>query len=166
MNWEAIGAVGEILGALAVVGTLAYLATQVRYAKATATDSNRLERASGVREMVIELAKNDSLRSAWITGAGLDDYFEEYASKFDIPRDDAERLEYMSLHFFWLHWGQFASSKDPQDIKELENVIKKQYIMPPIKYSWENSPVIDHLDPTFRSFVDTLLNSGAQRAIE
>ena len=93
MNWEAIGAVGEILGALAVVGTLAYLATQVRYAKATATDSNRLERASGVREMVIELAKNDSLRSAWITGAGLDDYFEEYASKFDIPRDDAERLE-------------------------------------------------------------------------
>jgi len=30
MNWEAIGAVGEIVGAIAVVATLAYLAAQIR----------------------------------------------------------------------------------------------------------------------------------------
>jgi hypothetical protein len=30
MNWEAIGAVGEILGALAVVATLVYLSVQIR----------------------------------------------------------------------------------------------------------------------------------------
>ena len=30
LNWEAIGAVGEILGALAVVGSLVYLASQIR----------------------------------------------------------------------------------------------------------------------------------------
>ena len=30
MNWEAIGAIGEILGALGVVITLAYLATQIQ----------------------------------------------------------------------------------------------------------------------------------------
>ena len=30
MNWEAIGAVGEILGAFAVVGSLVYLASQIR----------------------------------------------------------------------------------------------------------------------------------------
>ena len=30
MNWDAIGAVGEIIGALAVVVTLAYLAVQIR----------------------------------------------------------------------------------------------------------------------------------------
>lgn len=30
MNWEAVGAVGEILGAVAVVITLVYLAMQVR----------------------------------------------------------------------------------------------------------------------------------------
>ncbi|NKC00281.1 MAG: hypothetical protein GKR90_17595 [Pseudomonadales bacterium] len=33
MNWEAIGAVGEILGAIAVLATLVYLAIRfVRYA--------------------------------------------------------------------------------------------------------------------------------------
>ena len=30
MNWEAIGAIGEILGAAGVIGTLAYLAVQIR----------------------------------------------------------------------------------------------------------------------------------------
>ena len=33
MNWEAIGAIGELIGAVAVVATLIYLAIQIRYAK-------------------------------------------------------------------------------------------------------------------------------------
>jgi len=33
MNWEAIGAIAELIGAVAVVATLIYLAVQVRYAK-------------------------------------------------------------------------------------------------------------------------------------
>jgi hypothetical protein len=40
MNWDAIGAMGEILGALAVLVTLIYLAVQIRQntsAVATAT---------------------------------------------------------------------------------------------------------------------------------
>ena len=40
MNWEAIGAVGEILGAIAVLLTLFYLASQVRHAnKATQVET-------------------------------------------------------------------------------------------------------------------------------
>ena len=30
MNWDAIGAIGEIIGAIAVVATLGYLAVQIR----------------------------------------------------------------------------------------------------------------------------------------
>ena len=33
MNWEAIGAIGEIVGAIAVVATLVYLARQVTAAR-------------------------------------------------------------------------------------------------------------------------------------
>jgi len=36
MNWDAIAAIGEIVGALAVVGTLGYLAIQTRSAKEVA----------------------------------------------------------------------------------------------------------------------------------
>lgn len=48
MNWDAIGAVGEIIGAVAVLVTLIYLAIQVRHARraqqAEAIRANRLER--------------------------------------------------------------------------------------------------------------------------
>jgi len=37
MNWDAIGAVGELLGSLAVFVTLGYLAVQVRHARAEAS---------------------------------------------------------------------------------------------------------------------------------
>ena len=57
MNWEAIGAVGEIVSALAVVITLVYLAVQVGHARRAqrveAIRSNRTERRDffmGVRD--------------------------------------------------------------------------------------------------------------------
>jgi hypothetical protein len=37
MNWEAIGAIGEIIGAVAVVGTLWYLAVQIRHSSNQST---------------------------------------------------------------------------------------------------------------------------------
>lgn len=40
MNWDAIGAIGEVVGAAAVVGSLLYLAGQVRMsARASAVES-------------------------------------------------------------------------------------------------------------------------------
>ena len=41
MNWEAVGAVGEILGAGTVVATLFYLARQVKHATAVARAASR-----------------------------------------------------------------------------------------------------------------------------
>ena len=43
LNWDAIGAIGEILGALAVFGSLAYLAIQIR-------NGNTASRATATRE--------------------------------------------------------------------------------------------------------------------
>lgn len=41
MNWEAIGAIGEIVGALAVVTTLLYLSAQVRHYQRSSTAEGR-----------------------------------------------------------------------------------------------------------------------------
>ena len=53
MNWDAIGAVGEITGALAVVLTLGYFGIQIRAAREAAADTNRLHRSNGVREIML-----------------------------------------------------------------------------------------------------------------
>ena len=51
MNWEAISAISEVGGVLAVIVTLGYLAVQIRYARMAVTDENRLARSEGVRGM-------------------------------------------------------------------------------------------------------------------
>jgi len=43
MNWDAIGAIGEIVGALAVVLSLIYLATQIRASNSVAQRDSRLK---------------------------------------------------------------------------------------------------------------------------
>jgi hypothetical protein len=47
LNWEAIGAIGEIVGAAAVVATLAYLAIQTR-------QSNKIARSNTILELQAE----------------------------------------------------------------------------------------------------------------
>ena len=158
MNWEAIGATGEILGALAVVATLVYLATQVRYAKTAATDANRLARTTGVREMMIEFSKNDDLRRTWVKTEGLGDHYDSFAKHFDITPDEAARLDFQNLYWCWLHWGQYSSSKDHNDIKELENIVNTFYRTPSIQYTWNNTPMVKHMDPEFLSFVERVLS--------
>ena len=68
MNWDAIGAVGEVLGATVVFITLVYLAMQVKSAKLTAIDANRLARAKGVTDMQCRIRlktwRNWHIRSA------------------------------------------------------------------------------------------------------
>jgi hypothetical protein len=157
MNWDAIGAVGEIVGAIAVVATLIYLASQVRYAKAAASDANRLERASGVREMIMEYIRNPDLRTPLVKSLGVDSWFEQFANEFDLSIDEAMRIDYHNLYWFWLHWGQYASTKDAKDVKELKNLIGQFYVMPVMKYSWDHGPFISQMEPEFREFVNQII---------
>jgi hypothetical protein len=48
MNWEAIGALGEVVGAAAVVLTLVFLAIQLRQNTIATRESNRLERLAAI----------------------------------------------------------------------------------------------------------------------
>jgi hypothetical protein len=54
MNWNAIGAVGEVIGAVAVVVTLGYLAVQIRYARSEAQRALSQGRGEALRSILIE----------------------------------------------------------------------------------------------------------------
>jgi hypothetical protein len=51
MNWEALGAIGETLGALAVFVTLGYLAVQVRHARSDSRRALSQNRGEGIRDL-------------------------------------------------------------------------------------------------------------------
>jgi hypothetical protein len=69
MNWEAIGAVGDALGAVAVFVTLGYLAVQVRYA--------RQELVHATRQ-----ARSDAMRQVWLTQAAQPELADAFAKLF------------------------------------------------------------------------------------
>ena len=68
MNWEAIGAIGEIAGALGVIFSLIYLATQIR-------NQNRESRLSAINSMtsqwnafMSDMATHGDLADIWARG--------------------------------------------------------------------------------------------------
>ena len=64
MNWEAIGAMSELIGATAVVVTLAYLAVQIRENSRAVRSSTRSDISRGQMDINFILAENPDLAVA------------------------------------------------------------------------------------------------------
>jgi hypothetical protein len=158
MNWEAIGAIGEILGALVVVITLVYLASQVRHAKDASADTNRLERSKGVRDMLMASTLNSDLSKAMAKGLKAQDYYTEIAPKLDLSVEEAAQFDWAMAYYFWLHWGQYASTTKESDIQELEKLVAAFYTHPSVRLCWEKGPWVKPLlEDSFVNFVDEIL---------
>ena len=98
MNWEAISAIGEITGALAVVLSLGYFGTQVRAAREAAADTNRLHRSNGVREIMLASIANPEIRQALEKGLGTSSLHDMFSKELGISKDEA----------FIMHWAMLA----------------------------------------------------------
>ena len=160
MNWDAIGAIGEILGAAAVVSTLVYLAIQVRYAKDASADVNRLSRAAGVRETIALTLGDSQLVNAWITAQGSQSHYERLTRSFGLDDiEDGFHVEQLCQSWWWLHWGQWASITTDRDMDELRHLISEFYSQPPMSLAWNESQNVVLLEPAFREFVDEAISS-------
>ncbi len=67
MNWEA-GALGEIVGAIAVVATLGYLAIQVRHANAVAKANAYREVHQDIGQLFGDVMSDPELYRIWRSG--------------------------------------------------------------------------------------------------
>lgn len=157
MNWEAIGAIGEILGALAVVLTLGYLAVQIRYARLGAADATRQGRAVGIREIMMSTALDPEISKLWFKSSQQGELYETLGKELGMNPDAAFKLDFVCMSWMWLHWGQWASTKAPEDIVELKHIISTFYSVPPMSASWAHSPIKAMLDEEFVDFVDEVL---------
>ena len=62
MNWEAVGAVGEVLGAIGVIATLGYLAIQIRHSNALARAQSRQNLLDTFSQTNWEVARDDDVK--------------------------------------------------------------------------------------------------------
>jgi hypothetical protein len=97
MNWEAIGAIGEIVGAITVVATLFYLAVQIRQSTKVSRADMTKDLFLASRSALLELSGNEQLAGIWAQIRGFED------------RDFARRYTFYQS-FFRLYELQFNLS--------------------------------------------------------
>ena len=102
MNWGAIGAVGEILGAIAVFLTLVYLAIQIRQnnnaVRITAVDSG-ISAVNVVREKLVE---DPDVAEIFIRGGKDPESLNE---------TDALRYRVLITNMMWTLWNLYSQTK-------------------------------------------------------
>ena len=68
MNWEAIGAIGEIIGAIAVVGSLVYLASQIHASNLAAKHATMQELMHESTNFMGRINTNRESANIWANG--------------------------------------------------------------------------------------------------
>ena len=84
MNWEAVGAIGEVIGALGVIATLAYLAVQIRQNSAVVRASTRQAISTAQADIAFRLAQDSDFRDVALRFTSLESTVseDEIASHF------------------------------------------------------------------------------------
>lgn len=147
INWEAVGAVGETVGALAVVVTLIYLATQIR-------TQNRESRLAAVHELT------EAFRAAIMSfqDPNLAAIFVKAKTGFaDLPEE--ERLQFIAMiHGVLRVWedAYYQYRQDRLDERLWHAMVTQfsgYFSLPGVQRVWEIRKQAYSED--FRNFVDS-----------
>ena len=155
MNWEALGAIGEVGGAIGVVATLGYLAAQIRQNTANLNHNSQavlgateLENARLAAEWNSEIARDAEL-------AGL--LIRSYSG--DMTPEERLRYRFMLASLFYRFEGLFlqkergllsAESFDAWDEVMVSNMFSPEML------EWWNSG-FHPFSASFRAHVDALI---------
>ncbi len=159
MNIQDLGALGEIVGAIAIVATLAYLAVQIRYAKIAVTDQSRQNRAAALREINGRLVDNSELRQVFdkVASPEWQSMLNDLASAWKVSLDEASLIYWSQNDYIWTHWAQYYSQKTKDDERELENIVSNWYSAPPMKTIIEHETVRLFYEPEFIRWIDSVV---------
>lgn len=107
MNWDALGAAAELLGALAVIVTLWFLAQQIRSANRLKRGENRDATVDQFDRWRVTLASDPALASLWLRGARGEELDDEAAFRFDQLV-----TTYFMLHLTWASRAQESDAPE------------------------------------------------------
>ena len=157
MNWEAIGAIGEIIGALAVFLTLGYLAVQIRQntkaVRASALDSS----VNAVNNTRMAMFENSEVAALYRKGLENPD---------ELDQEDRIRFRLLMHNILWAIWniysqkeyaGLSASTWSAQ-LPLLDRILKT----PGGIWFWNEYQL--EFEETFRIEVERVIRVNAQKA--
>jgi hypothetical protein len=154
MNWEAIGAIGEVLGAAAVVVTLGYLAVQIRQNSQAVKNSAAQSLLSEANGSLRVAAADPATARAVILGQTLFDELSE-----------GERAQFITWMFAWMRtieqaYFQYAKGYIDEEIWEGHRAHHRQLIQAPaIKIWWSHRRYF--FSQKFQKYMDEIAALGS-----
>ncbi len=150
MNWEAIGAVGEILGALTVVVTLVYLAVQVRQNTAAVKASSHHAITDSFNAINARIAENPQMARIWRLGqAGLGTLSEDETVSFSFMM-----LAYLRV-FETLYYQRKIGTMEEQLFVAEEQTLRWAVRSQGFREFWTANPI--SLSAEFRDYIGKLI---------
>ena len=159
MNWDAIGAIGQAVSALALV----FVLVQLRHARQETRRSVSQARADGFRELWMLRANSPQLRGLLgRTEAALgaqQPFIVELAAKAKITFDEASQV-HSHQWAWWMFQSQvipFADELRPGERAQFDGGIRLRYENLPVGRLWFQTFKNTTLDPDAVRYVDNLL---------
>ena len=137
LNWEAIGAIGEVVGGVAVIATLLYLATQIRQNAQSVRNAASLSVNEGLAEINRRVSNDPEFADLWLRG------LKDYGGLTGV-----ERMRFGSYALDILNLAVYVDNIIKNTIKDESTNVHINYVKYVIRIIREN--------PGLRQFVDSL----------
>jgi hypothetical protein len=157
MNWEAIGAIGEIIAAAAVVFSFVHLAAQIRQNTQQVEEQCRTQRQNGLlgarsaftewRSLVIQDA---TVAAIWKKGS---------ASLELLNEEERVRMDFLLIDFFWAHatiWLQMSEGMADESLWKVSRNNAARYAGPGVLDWWSSSPYRSEYPEGFVETIDLI----------
>jgi len=157
MNWDAIGAVGEILGVAAVVISVVYLAAQVRNQTVESRLAATRELAEKRTDIMKLMATEDGMARLWLKA------IYDYESLRGEDRMKASLLFHMAMRISeqdFIHIGT-GHADDPY-LESVDRVLSQNVAFRGIRQWWETTG--DGFNQEFQDHVNVLIASTDERS--
>ena len=163
MNWEEVGAIGQVLGSIAVFITLGYLAVQLRHARTEMQRSFTQTRAAMVRDQAMAVATDERLihlgEKANVALGGLPRPFEtELVKRTGLTVEEATRLFLEQVAWSQMRIMTIQNIEDlPDSVREdFEERFRSRLAQSPVTRLFYETGGGD-LGPEIMRYIDNLL---------
>ncbi len=148
MNWDALGAIAELVGALGVIASLLYLAGQVRAGARASAVAAKLESTGLLNKFIDLLIVNPELSDIHMRGI---------VSLDALTKEEYLRFSNMSLKAFWFFsasYFQFREGSISEDDFYEHRAVMRYWLRGEGCRTWWAKFGRMSMSPVFREFVD------------
>ena len=158
MDWDAISAISQLVGSIAVVLSVLYLAVQVHQSTRVARLATQDAAAAALRDVTKPLMQNAELERIW--RIGLEDLgalsLEERARFFHAAYQFLKAFE--TIHFHYVY-----GLMDKQLFEGWHGLLQHYVTAPGMAHYWNLRPEV--FSARFRNFVNSLEPPREQRTV-